>query len=375
MEYQWIDTTQLLGLDSLKIVLFGAGRGAEEALHFIQERKLDLHVCGIVDNDKSLQGKTLFDHPVFSPAELPDREQDIIVVTSISGKESIAGQLAGLGFRPGRNFICIGKYPSGFANSIREVTRLQDTRELHGKRCLHVGPGGFLGLEMCLYSLGAARVYSVDKFSFGYEASDIGGRKAEYLEVRAYLQDASRDRSEVVGRVARFDSLLIEKENVSSIDHSKIHYCYPIDVQSLPFEDGFFDNVYSFALLEHVENPGKAVRELARVTRAGGQNLHTIVTSDHRSFSTFKEFHPFSFRLVGEEEWRKTVQDKFYQNRAMPVQWRTMFQQEGFEILHSDVDEILDVDLFDLDLFHSDFACYDKKELGELGCKLLLKKQ
>lgn len=375
MEYQWIDTRSLPGLGSLNIVLFGAGRGAEEAMHFIRDRKLNLKVCGIVDNNRSLHGKILFDMPISRPVDLTARRQDLIVVTSISGKESIAGQLEQLGFRPGRDFICVGRYPSGYNNNINDVSRIQDVGELQGKRCLHVGPGGFLGLEMCLYAFGATKVYSVDKFSFGYEENQIATRKREYLAVRTYLQELSSDEAESMRRVARFDSLLVEGENATSIDSSKILYNYPVDVESLPFEDDYFDCVYSFALLEHVENPEKAVRELARVTRPGGKNLHTIVTGDHRAFSAFKEFHPFSFRLVGREEWRKTVRDAFYQNRLMPVQWRTLFQEEGFRILYSGVDENLDVDLFDYELFHSDFAGYNKKDLGEVGCKLFLIKQ
>lgn len=375
MEYQWIDPRSLLGLGSLNIALFGAGRGAEETLHFIQERRLDLNVCGIVDNNRSLHGKQLFGHSVRSPQELTVCRQDVIIVTSISGKDSISVQLEKMGFRPGRDFICIGRYPSGYANNIRQLVSVQGIGGVEGKRCLHVGPGGFLGLEMALYAFGAAEVYSVDKFSFGYQEHGMTTRKTEYQAVRVCLQEVSSSEAEALERQARFDSLLVEKNNSSMIDPGKILYSYPVDVESMPFEDDFFDCVYSFALLEHVENPAKAVRELARVTRPGGNNLHTIVTGDHRMFSAFKEFHPFSFRLVGDEEWRKTVKDAFYQNRLMPVQWRELFKKEGFRIVYSNVDEHLDVDLFDYELFHSDFAGYNKEELGEVGCKLLLTKR
>lgn len=375
MEYHWIDTKTLLGLDSLNIALFGAGRGAEETLHFIQDRGLKLNVCGIVDNNRSLHGKQLFGHLVYSPHALTVSRQDVILVTSVSGKDSISVQLENLGFRSGRDFICIGRYPSGYAYNIRQLVSVQDLGELDGKRCLHVGPGGFLGLEMCLYAFGAAEVYSVDKFSFGYQEQGMTTRKSEYQAVRVCLQEVSFSEAKARERQARFDSLLVENKNSSMIDPSKILYSYPVDVESMPFEDGFFDCVYSFALLEHVENPETAVRELARVTRPGGKNLHTIVTGDHRSFSAFKEFHPFSFRLVCDEEWRKTVKDAFYQNRLMPVQWRALFQKEGFRIVYSGVDEHLDVDLYDYELFHADFAGYNKEELGEVGCKLFLIKQ
>jgi ubiquinone/menaquinone biosynthesis C-methylase UbiE len=41
-------------------------------------------------------------------------------------------------------------------------------------------------------------------------------------------------------------------------------------VYELPFEDGCFDAVFSHALLEHLGDPGKAIREFRRVLKAGG---------------------------------------------------------------------------------------------------------
>ena len=42
------------------------------------------------------------------------------------------------------------------------------------------------------------------------------------------------------------------------------------DAAALPFEDGSFDTVVSFHVLEHTEDPGKVVSEMARVLRPGG---------------------------------------------------------------------------------------------------------
>lgn|SRR5690554_357023 len=43
------------------------------------------------------------------------------------------------------------------------------------------------------------------------------------------------------------------------------------DVTALPFEDNSFDVVYSFKVLAHVRDIDTAMREMARVTRPGGQ--------------------------------------------------------------------------------------------------------
>jgi len=45
---------------------------------------------------------------------------------------------------------------------------------------------------------------------------------------------------------------------------------YNYDVQELKFEDETFDIVVCNAILEHVENPEKAIRELSRVLKTGG---------------------------------------------------------------------------------------------------------
>lgn len=42
------------------------------------------------------------------------------------------------------------------------------------------------------------------------------------------------------------------------------------DLRALPFKDGCFDVVYSFKVLAHVEDVGRALGEMARVTRPAG---------------------------------------------------------------------------------------------------------
>jgi SAM-dependent methyltransferase len=43
------------------------------------------------------------------------------------------------------------------------------------------------------------------------------------------------------------------------------------DAETLPFEDGKFDRIYSWGVLHHTPDTGRAVREAIRVTKPGGQ--------------------------------------------------------------------------------------------------------
>ena len=48
------------------------------------------------------------------------------------------------------------------------------------------------------------------------------------------------------------------------------------EAESLPFPDATFDNAFSLGALNHVNDPGKALREMARVVKPGG----TVVVAD-----------------------------------------------------------------------------------------------
>ena len=54
-----------------------------------------------------------------------------------------------------------------------------------------------------------------------------------------------------------------------------------IETQGLPFEDGWFDVVYSENLLEHLKDPNSALREMLRVLKRKGK---LDVITDNASF-------------------------------------------------------------------------------------------
>lgn len=74
--------------------------------------------------------------------------------------------------------------------------------------------------------------------------------------------------------------------NVKGLDFSEeaIRFCaekglgtvYQGDVCSIPFDAGSFDLVLATDIIEHVDNDGQALHELARVSKPGGSILMTV---------------------------------------------------------------------------------------------------
>jgi len=77
---------------------------------------------------------------------------------------------------------------------------------------------------------------------------------------------------------------LVDSYRALGIDRHAMRYvCAP--AESIPFADGHFDIVTSFNSLDHVEDPERAARELARVLAPGGLLL-LIVEVEHEATLT-----------------------------------------------------------------------------------------
>jgi SAM-dependent methyltransferase len=61
------------------------------------------------------------------------------------------------------------------------------------------------------------------------------------------------------------------------------------DVQALPFDDATFDAVRSERVLQHVDDPQQAVREMARVVRSGGRVV--LTDPDHHQADIATDHH------------------------------------------------------------------------------------
>jgi SAM-dependent methyltransferase len=61
----------------------------------------------------------------------------------------------------------------------------------------------------------------------------------------------------------------------------------PAQAEKLPFADGEFDFVWVFDVLEHVENPERMLREIARVVRPGG-GFHIVLPLEGQRWTLYR---------------------------------------------------------------------------------------
>ena len=71
------------------------------------------------------------------------------------------------------------------------------------------------------------------------------------------------------------------------------------DIQNLPFENGSFDFVYTAHVLEHVEDPAKAMDELMRIGKRGYIEVPTRMSDIVFNFARLKHFHKWYINRVG----------------------------------------------------------------------------
>lgn len=375
-ENHWINVNESNQITSGKIILFGAGKGSEEFIKYLHESSSKAQIIGITDNDASFWGADFLGFDIISPSQLGHMIFDKIVITSISGRDAIAEQLCRMGFTPDLQFVCVGRYPQAYSDAFLLLSKeLLPFFDLQNKKCLHIGPGGFLGLEVLLYCGGAAKVCSIDKFAFNICYPEITNSLGDYNSIKNTFENFLPQIGNTEKALSRFDGIFDRKQNRTFIDNKKITYIHPMDVCDLSYGNETFDLVISFAVLEHVTDPDAAAAEIARVLKPGGISLHKIITRDHRSFSKIQGLTPFSFRQYSQPKWEEIIKNKFHQNRLLPCEWKDKFLKNGLLQKKYEVEEQTELDEKILTSFHSDFSKFSPEELGEINCLVINEKQ
>lgn len=380
MDYNWIQINNFPHLtENDEVILFGAGEGSVQLFHFLNTFSSCPRIIAVADNDPSMWGKLFKKIPIIDPSNIPelffnDRHTKIIV-TTVSGREAVGKQLENMGFEEGRHFIKIGCYPSNALLNCKWLLNTDARYSFLTNNCniLHVGPGGFLGLECSLVSLGF-RVTSVDAFDFSMNYPDISDDMVKYNNLRdnflVFANECGYDIKEVN---SIWDRLINKKSNKAYLDISKIVYEFPHRFSKLPFEDNSKDLIVSFDVLEHVKQPDMVIKEIKRILKPGGFCIHRILTRDHRSFNVVNGYTPISYLYYSEEEWEHINSNKFYQNRVLPFEWKNKFVENGFDLLEHNILENYEISNNEYEKLDRSYKILDPKFLTEINCVQVLK--
>lgn len=104
------------------------------------------------------------------------------------------------------------------------------------------------------------------------------------------------------------------------------------DARQLPYPDGAFRSVLSISVLEHIQQPHLAVREIYRVLALGGLFVATVVLKDiHNHLGIARAFRRYGLLAVAEAYIR--VHDRMFRHVSLcsQQQWEDWLSEAGFE--------------------------------------------
>ena len=192
--------------------------------------------------------------------------------------------------------------------------------ELPGLRVLELGPGHNFGPQLLLAGHGA-RMTLTDRFLAPWDETY---HPAFYRALRARWTGPAPALDRVIGAGGYGDTLTLLAE----------------PAERLSVADASFDLVLSNAVLEHVFDLPAVCREMARITRLDGVNLHQIDFRWHRAGFA----RPLGFLLQTEARFRRDFAGDHGEcgNRWRASEVAALFRSAGFEVLRTAVTETAD---------------------------------
>ena len=120
-----------------------------------------------------------------------------------------------------------------------------------------------------------------------YLLADLAPVRGKVLDVGcgagSVAKAVKRERPDlhVVGCDVSSSALAVAEASPEGVDF------LPAQAEKLPFADGEFDFVWVFDVLEHVENPERMLREIARVVRPGG-GFHIVLPLEGQRWTLYR---------------------------------------------------------------------------------------
>lgn len=241
------------------------------------------------------------------------------------------------------------------------LQRLDGKFDFKGKTVLEIGPGNSLCMGLFFLSMGAKKVYIVDRFKH------LFWDKKDILFHRTFV-------SEIVSKDFPFQGVIEKAMTMEdrgiTLNPNLIEYRIG-DVARLPLENSCVDFAFSNAVLEHVHQPEQVINELARVTRPGGWGSHEIDLRDHF-------FKATPLRLLGYSDALWNLMTSYrpgYANRLRFSDYIKLFEKHSFNVIKLTYTRELENDQLPKDLkLNRKFRNYSPEELKILAFWVLLKK-
>jgi SAM-dependent methyltransferase len=190
--------------------------------------------------------------------------------------------------------------------------------DFKGKTVLEVGPGNSLAIGLLFLAHGARKVYLMDRFKhLFWDDRDVAYHQMVINKIKE---------SDLPFADAAADAVSCMRGAITC-DPSRLEYRFS-DSASIPLKDGSVDCVFSNAVLEHVHNITKAIRECARVTRKGGIGIHEVDLRDHFYQETPLRLLQYSDWLWNLMTWNRPG----YSNRLRYSDYLKHFKEAGFQI-------------------------------------------
>lgn len=199
---------------------------------------------------------------------------------------------------------------------------------------VEVGTGRRVTIPVCLWLLGAARVYTVDLHRYLNDA-------AINLDLRALVQDEQFFRHPRVDRkrAAELARLLAAGGTRAQLfELCGLHYLAPADATRLELPAGSVDLHFSFTVFEHIPSAVLVplLAEAARILRQDGLALHLIDHSDHFSHAD-GSLSPIHFLQFEDAQWDRLAGNRYmFMNRLRADDYEALYARAGHEIVHHD---------------------------------------
>jgi SAM-dependent methyltransferase len=213
--------------------------------------------------------------------------------------------------------------------------------KLEGKDILDVGPG---------QQLKHMKVLSVKNRVSGIDMDIVpqGLHLGDYLQMLRYnplLRTVKTAARHALGFDAAFEKELARRLSVKGFSRLPV---YRMDATKMTFPSATYDVVVSWSAFEHIDNPGAALAEVARVLRPGGVAYIAI----HLYMSHSGSHDPSTYTNNGSAAppyWphlrpgiRETMQPNCYVNMVRLEEWFRLFEQTmpGAKFIHERQDDL-----------------------------------